>query len=457
MPGSGMNVLLVMMDSVRADRLGCYGGPGGHTPSLDALAAQGVRFANAIGESTWTLPMAFTLHTGLTPREHRAESHRRLPDHLPTLASLMQQAGYATFGGSGNPFMGAGTGLDGGFEVFTTPRQGESLAGRLKHSLRETLGWGDPGGAVLVERFAEWVRRVSRPWFATLWLNDAHHPYRVPGWLGVQSSLAPLSRWQRLCLTDDLRHPRRLVPQAQQLGDYCHRLHAGATAYVDALVGRLAEELARGNLWDTTLVILAADHGDMLGEGELMGHGPAAGMYQPLIRVPLVLRAPGLGETVSPALVQVADITYTAATAAGVAQHLPPTAAERVDLREAAFGLGRAAAFCERDPLSGARLERERKKTPRFDFAPHLCGMTAVVADGWKLITRSPGPDELYCLTDDPGETRNLLNERSDRADFLASLVADYHTRAAPHAATAGLEHDDAAIVDRRLQNLGYL
>jgi len=452
-----MNVLLVMMDSVRTDRLGCYGGSDARTPSLDALAARGVRFANAVSESTWTLPMAFTLCTGLTPREHRAESHRRLPAHLPTLATLMQQAGYATFGGSGNPFVGAGTGLASGFEVFTTPRQGASPAGRLRHSLREALGRGDPGGAVLVECFAEWVRGVSRPWFAALWLNDTHHPYRVPGWLGVEPEMAPLSRWQRLRLTDDLRHPRRLALEAPRLGGYFARLQANATTYVDGLVGRLAETLSQGNLWDSTLVILAADHGDMLGERGLMGHGPAAGMYQPLIRVPLLLCAPGLGGLVSPALVQVADVTYTAAAAAGLAARLPPTAAERVDLRDAAYGLGRAAAFCERDQLSGARLERERKKTPHFDFAPHLCEMTAVVADGWKLITRRPGPDELYCLTDDPGETRDLLAERPDRADFLASLIADYHTRATPHAATVGLEHDDAAIVDRRLQDLGYL
>lgn len=455
MSAARANVLVVVLDSVRADHLGCYGHAGAETPALDALAAESVRFTNALSESTWTVPVAGALLTGLAPREHRLESTRLLPEGVPALAELMRQAGYATFGASGNPHVGAATGLARGFETFFELGQRGWGREMLRRKLCAPLGLGDGGGAALVERFGAWLPTSPEPWFATVWINDAHHPYRTPGLLGVRSRSGSLPLWQALKLHWQLRRPWRiqLTPGLQaQLG----AVYAHAVSYVSRLVGWLLEAVSGAGQADETVVIVAGDHGDMLGERGLIGHGPTFGMYQPLVRVPLLLRVPGMPAASSSALVQVADIAQTVASLAGVADQLAPTAAERVDLRDAAASHGRVAAFCEREPLTPAKLSRVQADIPWLDLALHAGEMAAAVAEGWKLIARESGPSALYRLGDDPAETRDRLDEQPERAKLLRSLLSDFQARATPHAATAGQERRDAAVVDRRLRELGY-
>jgi len=181
-------------------------------------------------------------------------------------------------------------------------------------------------------------------------------------------------------------------------------------------------------------------------------------VYQPLIHVPLVVRGPGFaGGAVAPGLVQLADVTQTLATVAGAAERLAPTAAERMTLQQALAGNGRAAAVCERERLSDKRLHREQAEAPTYDFTPFDCHLAAVIADGWKLIARDPGPHELYHLAADPQEQHNLLDQHPRQAEALRQMLADMHGRSAPHPATDGLSLDDSEVVDRRLRDLGYL
>jgi arylsulfatase A-like enzyme len=452
------NVLLLVLDSLRADRLSCYGGPPGLTPHLDTLAAGGARFTTAIAESTWTLPMALTLFTGLTPREHDGERHRRIPLNMPTLADLLRGAGYATMGATGNGIVHGRARFDSGFDAFFVPGPQRWVTRSAISRVAQPLGLADIGGASVVRSFRRWLRHVRDPWFAMLWLNDAHFPYLAPRWARLQHRSQQLSIIERLKLTHRLKRPRQWNPAGTpQERDLLSSVYNGGVAYVDSLVGQVAEELDRSAAGDDTLVVTVADHGEMLGEKGLMTHGPFSGMYQPLVHVPLIMRGPGVRPAVSPALVQLADVTQTIAEVGGVAHRLPRTAVQRLDLRAAADGPGRTVAFCERQPLSPARLARERARAPHFDFAPHQCDMTAAFADGWKLISRSTGPDELYHLAQDPGETDNVLDQHAARADFLRSQIADFHARTTPHASTTGLPPDDAEIVDQRLRDLGYL
>jgi uncharacterized sulfatase len=444
---------------VRADRVSCDGAIPGVTPHLDALAATGVRFANAISESTWTLPVAFTLFTGLTPREHQAERTRMLPPHMPSLPELLWQAGYATFGATNNSWLTDRSGLARGFDSFYYPPQESRVTARFVSNVMQPLGWMKSAGGAMVERFEHWLRRTSDPWFAALWFNDAHHPYMAPRPFIRRFQPRPLSRRRLLEIARRMRRPRSLAPvaTADDLADL-RGLCSAATAYVDSFVGRIAEQLARGGQAEQTLIAVVADHGDMLGEHGLLGHGPAAGIHQPLIHVPLLLRGPGFtGGTVSEALVQLADVTATLAAAAGVADRLPSTAAERLDLVGATAGTGRKAAICEREPLTPKRLARERAAAPGFDFAPHDCHLAAVLADGFKLIARDPGADELYYLPDDPDEQHDLIGQHPRQAEALRAALANLHGRALPHASTEGLSLDDAETMDRRLQDLGYL
>ena len=454
---SQTNVLLIVLDSVRADHLSCYGHPRSTTPNLDALAGAGVRFTTALSESTWTLPAAMTLFTGLAPREHRVESHRRMPEAAPSLPALLGQAGYETFCITGNPFPRK-NGMDRGFQSTYLPAQQSRLAHWVNENFSQPMGWADLGGRALANNFRSRLGRVKQPWFGLVWINDAHFPYLCPRIEGRTTAAQTLPLKRRLEIARHLRHPKHWLNSMtdEDRADLLRIYESGVT-YTDYIVGRMLNDLDAQGMAGETMVVVTADHGEMLGERGLMAHGAASGVYQPLIHVPLIMRMPGLAAGVSPALVQLGDITETVARTAGVASQLAPTAMERVDLREAVYGIGRSVAFSEREPLSGKRLRREQAHSPNFDFTPHLCEMTAVVADGWKLIACSNGHEELYHLAEDPNEEHDLIGAQPQRARLLRDLKDDLHRRSGVTPTAEGLPEDDAEIVDRRLRDLGYL
>jgi len=453
------NILIIVLDSVRRDRLSCYGYDQPTSPALDSIAAEGVRFDWAYSESSWTLPVSFSLLTGLAPREHLVEQHRSLPDDMLTLPEALRGRGYSTFAAVANPFLGQRYGLPRGFdEHFMAPHHVWWSKLFIKHG-PQLLGLTDQGGQAVTRRFASWLEGARSPWFALLWYNDAHHPYSGRRPHTTRFCPEPIRALRRLSLFERMRRMMALSVEAtdEDLRDVSG-LYDGAVAYTDGLVGQVREQLERRKLWDDTLAIVTADHGDMLGEKRLMGHGRGADMYDPLIRVPLVMRGPGLGAQAeaSEALVQTSDITHTVAAAAGLPGDIAVTAAQTVDLREAAGGAGRAQAICECRPFRGRSLQSARKKNPGFDFEPHLAHMTALVREGWKLIHRDDGRHEVYDLCNDPAEEQDLLNAEPDRAAQLTALVEEWQQRAAPHPAASDLASDDDPIVDKRLRDLGY-
>ncbi|MGQ9733277.1 MAG: hypothetical protein ACUVX8_18630, partial [Candidatus Zipacnadales bacterium] len=156
------------------------------------------------------------------------------------------------------------------------------------------------------------------------------------------------------------------------------------------------------------------------------------------------------------ALVQIADITYTLAAVVGGEGSLANTAAVRVDLREAAEGNGRPFAISERQPMGEKSTEAARRKSPNFHFEPHLQHMAAVVQDDWRLIYRTEGPTELYHLATDPHETRDLSADHPHRVATLSAIIANWQAHARPHPSLPDLYPVEQAIVEKRLQDLGY-
>lgn len=453
------NLLVIVLDSTRADRLSCYGYDRPTTPHLDAIAAEGTLFEECWSESSWTLPVAHTMMTGLTPREHLAEHYRRLPAEIPTLSEAARGAGYETRLCAGNAFLGPYAGLHRGFDHSYMVRVSRPAWRWMLKYVLAYLGLAGWGGEELTGRTLRELAGAAPPWFTVLWYNDVHHPFVAPARLRRQFLRESMSYRRRLSLMDRMRDMQELAAtmtddDRRDLSD----LYDAAIAHNDELLGDLREGLERLGLWDETGIIITADHGQMLGEHGLTSHGRPAGLYRQLIRVPLIVHWPGVvpAGARSQAIVQIADITETVGRVTGGLDALPGTAAERVDLRAAAVGEGRSCAVSEREPWSEKGVRRAQRENPSFDFAPFVGRMSALIEDGWHLITAQTGRDELYHYAEDPDEISDRIDEEPERARRMREELRQWQDRVLPHPATEGRVEPDDPQVRKHLEGMGY-
>ena len=247
LPSSARPLLLVSIDAVRADRVGCYGHSGGRTPSLDALAARGLRFAQATTVAPLTLPAHASLLTGTFPVRHgvRDNAGFRLAGDVPALAEVLRGRGYRTGAFVGSATLGAHTGLDRGFERYDAGTE----------SARS--------GEAVVAGALEWLEgNRGRPFFAWVHLYDPHAPHEAP------------------------------APYRSQFPETPEGAYDAEIASSDALVGRLLEALRSDGRLEATVIAVTADHGESLGEHQERGH--AFFVYDATIQVPLIVAAPGL-------------------------------------------------------------------------------------------------------------------------------------------------------------------
>ncbi len=333
-PASGPSMALVVLDTLRKDRATPWRSDGRDTtPALAALATRGTRFDRAWATSCWSLPSHASMLTGRMPTGHGAHyEHLHLDDALPTLPALLTDAGYATAGFSANPLVAPGTGLARGFSHFAEPWR--------TYTLREALvGWRvatrwlapdrDKGGAAVVDALRAWLddRPQGRPFFVLVNLMEAHVPYQeVP------------RRWRRRYVDPELSDVElealgERSEMAQVLGTAVPDADRAAT--LDLLDGATAaadddlrQVLAAVEAADPhTLVVVVADHGDLLGEHGLWGHN--LGLWEPLLDVPFVVAGPGVAEgRVLDAPVSLLDLFPTLLGAAGV----PAPASDGLDL-----------------------------------------------------------------------------------------------------------------------------
>jgi arylsulfatase A-like enzyme len=294
--GDGPNVLLVVLDTVRAIELGLYGFKPTTSPNLDAFAAQGVVFDQAFATAPWTAPSHAGLFTGRRVYELSIDWRVALDGTYPTLAEVLHDAGYATVGAVANTeYASAETGLARGFDHYEDyPRSlteasrwtGLSRgAVRLWRSLRHQPLRALPDridAARISRRFLRWLDgHPGRPFFAFLNYFDAHEPYYPP---------EPF--WSRH-LPDEPRRPRAVTPGAWSMPAVItgRRAYDGAIAYLDEQVGALLDSLRARRALRETLVVIVGDHGEEFFEHGLMGHGNS--LYAQSVRVPLVLVWPG--------------------------------------------------------------------------------------------------------------------------------------------------------------------
>jgi arylsulfatase A-like enzyme/Tfp pilus assembly protein PilF len=377
--------------------VGCYGDRAAETPALDRLAREGVRFAWASSSVPLTLPSHSTILSGLLPPHHglRNNGAGRFPAGTATLATTLAAAGYRTGAFVGAFVLDHRFGLSRGFEVYDDEVARDASGGVPDDAERR--------GDVVVDRALAWLRapHAPRPFFLWVHFYDAHAPYDPPS------------------------------PYRER---HAGRPYDGEIAFADAQLGRLLAALDEAGLAGRTIVAAAADHGEALGEHGELTHGLL--LYEPTLRVPLLLRAPGrLAPRTVAAAVSLADLAPTVAALAG--HPLPAPAGGRLDGRDLSAALSAGA---EPPP---ADLYAETRYPALFGWSP----LQALTRRGQKYI-RAPRP-ELYDLARDPGETADLAKTRDARG--FAARLAEIEA-GAEVAPPAALNAEERA----RLESLGY-
>lgn len=389
------NVLLITIDTLRADALGSYGGAA-ETPNLDALAAAGARFEFAHAHAVVTLPSHASILTGVYPFEHGIHDNAgyRLPDDSVTLAGMLRAQGFATGAFVGAFPLDSRFGLDNGFDVY------DDRFGRAEGPSDFTVA--ERSAETVVAAARDWIASRTGPWFAWVHLFDPHAVYRPP---------APF----------DQRHAANP--------------YHGEVAYTDHALGPLLDT-ARAAGDRPTLVVATADHGEALGEHGERTHGLFA--YEPTLRVPLIVAQVGRGSAAPEKAVVSTD----------PARHVDivPTVIDALSLPAPPALPGRSLldpAPADSEPLSyfealSASLNR--------GSAP----LRGVLAGRDKYIDL-PLP-ELYDLQADPLESDNLIVHRAARARELESLLADL-----PASDPLDRRIAETAEVVERLRSLGYV
>jgi arylsulfatase A-like enzyme/Flp pilus assembly protein TadD len=402
----GLNLVLVTLDTTRADRLGCYGYGRAETPRLDRLAADGMLAEHAIAVAPLTLPSHVSILTGLYPPRHgvRDNADFRLPEAETTLAEHLKRQGYATAAVVGSLVLTAVLGLNQGFDTYDEPGAPRWAATDGALALYRPIV-ERPASEVTDSAIAALDRIGGGPFFLWVHYYDPHHPYSPP------------------------------PPYAAR---FAERPYDGEIAYTDAQVGRLLDDLSRRGVLDRTLVVVTADHGESLGEHGEQTHGLF--LYDAAIRVPLILRLPGAIPAARRfgGLVSGVDLVPTVLDLMA----LPPLPGSQGRSFAAA---ARGGSVPAREPAYSEAIYAERI----YGWAP-----TYALREVGKKFIEAPEP-EIYDLLEDPGETENLAASRSaDVASWQSRLRSAQQEFG--HADASARETMDADA-RAKLLSLGYL
>jgi choline-sulfatase len=392
------NVLLITIDTVRADRIGAYGYAKAETPVLDRLAREGVRFADATTQSPLTGPAHAAILTGTYPARLgvRDNATTPVPDTATTAAELFKARGYRTGGFAGAFILSASYGFAQGFDTFDADFPGFSDSQKLQVQRR--------GGAVVDAALAWLNLGGAQPFFGWVHLYDAHAPYEAPSPFDARFRQSP---------------------------------YDGEIAYVDACIGRLVAALERSGRLDRTIVAVVADHGESLGEHGEQEHGMF--LYEGALHIPWIMRLPGrthAGRAIAEQ-VRAIDVLPTLAALAGAA-------APRADGES-------VAAVIDGRPRRDPPASYAETWYPKWHFG--WSELTSIRAEGRKYI-EAPRP-ELYDLGADAAEQHNLAGARGPLAAGMAAALKEMEGAFGAAAAVEAPQPDAETLA--RLRSLGYV
>jgi arylsulfatase A-like enzyme len=421
------NILLISIDSLRADHLHSYGYARQTSPNIDALAADGAAFETVISPTSWTLPAHMTLMTSLAPEEHGVITNRlRLGANVDTLPMRLQRAGYTTAGFVSATYLDGIYGFSRGFDEYddyTLLR----VAGEKSRAAVTSRQVAHRAIDFLQQRAAA---RDARPFFLFLHFFDVHYNYNPP-----QPFARMFDRGYAGPATGDIDSIRRGMASRDLNHDVA--LYDGEIAWVDANIGSILATLRRLGIDDNTIVAITSDHGE-----EFLEHGQAAHyktLYDEVLRVPLVIRYPGhviAGRKVE-GQVRLMDVAPTLLMLAGIPVAKPRGGTQARSLACLLTSLG---------PRSAPVL-------PAFG---DLRGEVASVRTGGAKLIRNlrTHREEFYDLASDPGERTNLDALEQTQRDQLR-VILDRWRSATTKSSNSQADLDDEEKAT--LRSLGYM
>jgi arylsulfatase A-like enzyme len=423
------NIVLVVVDTLRADHVGGYGYERDTTPTIDGWMRQGVRFDAAIAPSSWSAPSHTTIITGALPTRHQVMGWgQAIAADVRPMAAVLSDHGYAT-------------------GLFSSHFALHVAVAGITQGLDAQLVTRNEDDERVLAEAAAWVRTARQPYFLYLCLMTPHAPYnKYPA--SYDETLftdMPLGGEAVFPFTGDAWIGRGGIPRSVRLGShdrlgfYVNR-YDRSVRYADDLLGRFFDELRAADLLEDTIVVLTSDHGEGLGDHDAFAH--ELYLYDFLVRVPLIVAWPGripAGQRWD-AQVSLADIVPTALGLAAV------PAPSQVDGRDLSQWL-----------RSGTRPDERRLLTAIYRWRGFDRYM--VRSDRYKLIRDAgTGQEELYDLIHDPGEMADL-RAGGPLPEAYATLRAELDALVARHAAIDPERVDvapDAAVLER-LDALGYV
>ena len=390
------DIVLLTLDTTRADAIGAYGNQSANTPNINRLVSRGVRFTGAVSPSPLTLPAHASLLTGLEPPEHGARDNGRtdIDSTIPTIATILSDTGYHTAAFVSSRVLDHRFGLARGFDLYDDHMVAEHLG---------EYGYAERNATAVTDAAIAWLEASTerRPYFLWVHYYDPHSPYQPP------------ERWR---------------------GETNEENYAGEISFVDQEVGRLLAALPGSD--NQRLVAVVGDHGESLGEHGERTHGVF--LYGATLEVPLIIAGPGLPHDHT-----ITDVVST--------RRLAPTLLALAGLTERMPNLGSPLPTSTETPSPASEpwvYSETLMPANAYGWSP----LAALTGNGWRFIDAPR--DELYDLETDPKELKNLATAKPEEAERHRADLLEYHARLQT-GKTSPAEVDEDLV--SALEALGYV
>jgi arylsulfatase A-like enzyme len=438
------NIVVIVMDTARQDRLSCYGYDRETSPRLTELAKSATVYANAHSTSSWTGPGHASLFTGLHSVTHGVtQEDWRMDEDLSTFAEVLAERGYRTVGVAENPMLVAERGYAQGFsEYYESWRRGSrSSSGQAVVDFRAALDGGAEGRPFLifVNLIAPHSPYNSSRRFRASFLSNPDIPLDSNLWRQYYTGRRSFS-------DDEMRH--------------LNELYDAELLYTDYLVGEMIDELVARNLWDDTVLIVTSDHGENIGDHSHVDH--VFSLFETTTRIPMIAWGRGLFPegAVEDAPVQLTDVFPTVLEIAGVDAADFPTHGHSLVGDGAPDDRAVFTEYYYPSQVLSCYGKPEHRESPLLK--PYLRRIRSITAGDMKFVWGSDGQHELYDLSNDPDELTDLI-DNPEYAGVAADLEARLTEWVAEHGSQdtgAGFQNDTEELDEETkeaLRSLGYL